>query len=140
MPQAFPRGSPLVPYMSRAILNVTENTKTMEALKGKYFRQNMDCQESQNQRRTISSDRLSVYSFGGLFIITGIASLSALLVYMSKFIYSHWPELDTIHAERSTWSKLTELAKLFDQKVPASNPFERNGSCTQSEGKASSEF
>ncbi|XWS27303.1 hypothetical protein CRYUN_Cryun26dG0103200 [Craigia yunnanensis] len=116
---AFPRGSLLVPYMSGAILNVTENTKTKEALKGKYFRQNMDCQESQNQRRTISSDSLSVYSFRGLFIITGIAILSALLVYMSKFIYSHWPELDTIHAERSTWSKLTELAKLFDQKVPA---------------------
>ncbi|XP_022728794.1 glutamate receptor 2.7-like [Durio zibethinus] len=123
---AFPRGSPLVPYMSRAILNVTENKTAMEALENKYFKQNVACQECQSQR--IASDSLSVYSFGGLFIITVIASLSALLIYMSKFLYSHWPELGTFHAKRSTWSKLTELARLFDRKVVASNPFERNES------------
>ncbi|KAK6241705.1 hypothetical protein SCA6_007094 [Theobroma cacao] len=80
---AFPQGSPLVAYTSRAILNVTEDKAKMDAMEQKCFSRNHACE---NQDTAISSDGLSVYSFEGLFIITRMASVSSLIIYVSKFL------------------------------------------------------
>ncbi|XWS54158.1 hypothetical protein CRYUN_Cryun10bG0065300 [Craigia yunnanensis] len=113
---AFPKGSPLVAYISRAILSVTENKSKMDAMEQKHFLQQSAC--LLDQRTTISSDSLSLYSFGGLFIITAVASVSSLIIYLSKFLQSHWTTVDTVHQDSSVWSKFSELVKRFDHQSP----------------------
>jgi ionotropic glutamate receptor len=117
--QAFPQGSLLLPYVSRAILNVTEDKDKFRAIELKYFSSKTPCED---QRATISSQSssLDLFSFGGLFIITVVASTSSLLVYLFIFLHSHWPPLNANNSyESSFWSKLLEMAKHFDHKDPS---------------------
>jgi ionotropic glutamate receptor len=110
--QAFPQGSPLLPYMSRAILNVTEDKDEFGGIEEKYF-SSTPCED---QSAKISSQSLGLYSFRGLFIITVVASTSSLLVYLFKFLHSHWPASNASNTnESSFWSKLLEMAKHFDR-------------------------
>ncbi|KAK8993283.1 hypothetical protein V6N11_033384 [Hibiscus sabdariffa] len=121
--QAFPQGSPLVAYISRAILSVTENKSKMDALEHKYFSQQKAC-PIDVERTKVSSDSLSLYSFGGLFIITAVASLCSLTIYFTKFVQSHWNAVRAVHDD-SVWSKISELVKRFDDQssypVPATD-------------------
>ena len=113
--QAFRQGSPLVPYISRAILNVTQDKDKIGAIEQKYFSSQTSC-ESQSTAISSHSPSLGVDSFGGLFLIAGIASMVSFLVYVFKFFYSHWPALSNNNTANSFWSKLVEMAKHFDQK------------------------
>ncbi|XP_031252118.1 glutamate receptor 2.8-like [Pistacia vera] len=125
---AFQQGSPLVPYMSSAILKVTEDKDAMEAIERKTFGSKPTCEE---KSATISSgSSLSVYSFGGPFIITGVASISALLLHLFNFIRSHWPVLNDhhLHSERSFLAKIVDLIKHFDKKDLSSYHFNRSES------------
>ncbi|KAM5553986.1 hypothetical protein ABKV19_025960 [Rosa sericea] len=125
---AFPSGSSLVSYMSRAILNVTQDKNQMDKLLSTYFDNKPACE---NQSAKISSEvpSLGVYSFGGLFIIAGVASMVALLMYMYHFLCSHWPALRTISSSESRfWEKLVEVAKHFDKKDLTSHQFKRRES------------
>ncbi|KAK3204599.1 hypothetical protein Dsin_018645 [Dipteronia sinensis] len=123
---AFPQGSPLVSNISRAILNVTQNDHFSD-IENKTIGGKAKCE---GQGATLSSDRLSVYSFAGLFIITGAASMSSLLIYTVSFVYSQWPLLNDIHPETSTsfWSKIIYLMKNFDKKDLSAHPFNRRES------------
>ncbi|XP_030950058.1 glutamate receptor 2.8-like [Quercus lobata] len=124
---AFQQGSPLVPYISRAILNVTQDQEKIGPIERKYFSSQTMCED---QRTTISSHSpsLGVDSFGGLFLITGITSMVSLLVYVIKFFFSHWPTLSDKNTATSFCSKLVEMAKLFDQKDLSSHHFKREES------------
>ncbi|XP_035549154.1 glutamate receptor 2.8-like isoform X1 [Juglans regia] len=121
---AFPLGSPLVPYISRAILNVTQDTDKLGAIERTYFssRGSTNCEDPSTSISS-NSPSLTLHSFGGLFIITGTVSLISLLVCFFKFFGSHWPTLSNSNPESSFWSKLIEMAKYFDQKEdPSSHP------------------
>ncbi|KAL5840233.1 hypothetical protein ACOSQ4_012841 [Xanthoceras sorbifolium] len=120
---AFPKGSPLVSYISRAILNVTEADYFSE-IENKTIGGKANCE---GQAATLSSDSLSVYDFAGLFIIMGAASTSSLLIYTFNFIRLQWPLLNDIHPEgsRSFWSKIIYLIKNFDKKDLSAHPFRR---------------
>ncbi|KAF8035517.1 hypothetical protein BT93_C1520 [Corymbia citriodora subsp. variegata] len=123
---AFPLRSPLVSYISRAILNVTQDKSKMDTIEGRYFRSQSLCQD---QDATIYSDNLSlsVYSFGGLFIITGIVSVSSVLIYVVSFFYSHWPSSSTIRpSDRSLWSKFMETTNNFFREHGLYGCLERN--------------
>ncbi|PRQ37558.1 putative periplasmic binding protein-like I [Rosa chinensis] len=117
---AFPIRSPLVSYMSRAILNVTQDKNTYFD----YFDNKPAC-EDQTAKISSEGPSLGVYSFGGLFIIAGVASMVALLMYMYHFLCSHWPALRT---ESTFWEKLVEVAKHFDKKDLTSHQFKRRES------------
>uniref|UniRef100_A0A2N9INE9 Ionotropic glutamate receptor C-terminal domain-containing protein n=1 Tax=Fagus sylvatica TaxID=28930 RepID=A0A2N9INE9_FAGSY len=119
---ALRKGSPLVPYISRAILNVTQDKEKIGAIEHKYFSSQTTCED---QSTTISSHSpsLGVDSFGGLFLIAGIASMVSLLVTVFKFFYSHWPALSHNNTANCFWSKLVEMAKCFDQKDLSSHTF-----------------
>nr|POE57463.1 glutamate receptor 2.8 [Quercus suber] len=119
---AFRRGSPLVPYISRAVLNVTQDKHKSLEYEKKYFSSQTTCED---QSTTISSHSpsLGVDSFGGLFIIAGISSLVSLLVYVFKFFYSYWPVLSDDNPADSCWSKLVKMAKQFDLKDLSSYTF-----------------
>lgn len=110
--QAFPQGSPLLVYISRAILNVTEDKDKFGGIEEKYF-SSTPCED---QSAKISSQSLGFYSFGGLFIIIVVASMSSLLVYLFKFLRSHWTALNASNTDESSFgSKLLEMAKHFDR-------------------------
>lgn len=126
--QAFPLGSSLVSYMSRAILNVTQDKTLMDEIQSKSFDYQPACED---QRAKIASEGLSlgISSFGGLFIIAGVASMVALLMHMYHFLCSHWPAFRTICSSESTfWAKLVEMAKHFDKKDLTSHQFKRRDS------------
>ncbi|XP_030955058.1 glutamate receptor 2.8-like [Quercus lobata] len=118
----FRRGSPLVPYILRAILNVTQDKHKSLEYEKKYFSSQTTCVD---QSTTISSHSpsLGVDSFGGLFIIAGISSLVSLLVYVFKFFYSYWPVLSDDNPADSCWSKLVKIAKHFYLKDLSSYTF-----------------
>ncbi|GMN66303.1 hypothetical protein TIFTF001_035369 [Ficus carica] len=113
---AFPIGSPLVSHISRAILNVTQDHKKMQELEQKYFGNKNKCQYQAGS--TVSSDgpSLSLYSFGGLFIITGLASTCSCFIHLVKFYRKHWPAVNSIHPEGSLLYKFSEMAKYFDKR------------------------
>ncbi|XP_030955051.1 glutamate receptor 2.8-like isoform X3 [Quercus lobata] len=124
---AFRQRSPLVPYISKAIFNVTQDKDKIEAIEKKYFSSQTACE---GQSTTISSysQSLGVDSFGGLFLITGITSIVSLLINVFNFIYSHWPvSNDNNSTGNSFWSKIVEMAKHFDQK-DLSHDFKREES------------
>ncbi|KAI4353710.1 hypothetical protein L6164_002641 [Bauhinia variegata] len=96
--KAFPLGSNLTSYFSRAILNVTESP-TMDKIEEKYFGNNHD--DLQDQFNQISSETpsLTAQSFAGPFIITGSLVLLALLA-----------------SESHIWKRPVMLAKTFSKK------------------------
>ena len=108
--------------MSREILNVTQNRSKIQAIENKYFPSQLTC-EDQNTRISLDSQSLGVDSFGGLFLIAGIASVVSLLVYVFKLFYSHWPVLSDNNPADSCWSKFVKMAKHFDQKDLSAHTF-----------------
>ncbi|XP_031479083.2 glutamate receptor 2.5-like [Nymphaea colorata] len=122
----FPKGSPLVSDVSRAILNVTEGDKMMEINKALFG--NQTCV---NAGRKVESDRLSVTRLWGLFLLTGTTSLMALLVFFLRFFYNY---LKTVKVEDTftgptTWLqrvkavRMNTMLKHFDQKDMSSHTF-----------------
>lgn len=108
--QVFPRGSQLVPDVSRAILNVTEGEK-MAAIEKKWFGDRTNCTPQSN---SLSSSSLAFWSFGGLFLITGAVSGLALLIGLAKFIYHEWDGLRTAASEKtSLWKKIVAVLKHY---------------------------
>ncbi|KAF9662668.1 hypothetical protein SADUNF_Sadunf18G0078200 [Salix dunnii] len=121
---AFPLQSPLVPYVSRAILKVTQDKDLMEEIERRNFVRETTCLD---QASMVTSGGLSLPSFGGLFIITGVASMSALLIYVTKFLYIHWPASNTMDQERPFYMRILELAKHFDKEDPSAHHLNRAG-------------
>ncbi|XP_031255207.1 glutamate receptor 2.8-like [Pistacia vera] len=117
---AFPQGSPLVSDISRAILNVTQDKYKLKEIEKTLGVSKTNC-EAQDATTIASSDSLSLYSFGGLFIITGVASMCSLLTYIFYFVHSHWPVEDN-NPETSFWSKISYLIKRFDEVESMANP------------------
>ncbi|KAJ7979519.1 Glutamate receptor-like protein [Quillaja saponaria] len=99
---AFAYNSSLTSYFSRAILSVIESD-TMDTIEDKYFGSNNGVLQDQDQSGGLSSDSpspsLAAHSFAGLFMITGIATLLALLV-----------------SETVIWQKPVVMAKAYSQK------------------------
>lgn len=108
----FPRGSPLVPDISRAILNVTEGSEMTE-IERKWFGDPTTCPSSSN---SFSSSSLDFRSFGGLFLITGTVSTLMFLLFLATFVYNEWDQLKASAYENSFWNKLLAWFKHFDRK------------------------
>nr|GMC78019.1 glutamate receptor 2.8-like [Ipomoea batatas] len=104
---AFPRGSPLVPDVSRAILSVTESDAMLNITK-KWLWNETDC--SQQDGTLAASDSLAPESFKGLFIIVGASALSALLIFFCSFLNDN---KCILASHVSIWQKLSALAKAF---------------------------
>ncbi|GMI98611.1 ARABIDOPSIS THALIANA GLUTAMATE RECEPTOR 1.3, glutamate receptor 1.3 [Hibiscus trionum] len=73
----FPKGSPLVQDMSSAIVRLREEEK-LQMLENKWL--NNDESIFINQDSRSNPSRLNLHSFGGLFLVTGLSSTSALLL------------------------------------------------------------
>ncbi|XP_058210533.1 glutamate receptor 2.2-like isoform X2 [Rhododendron vialii] len=108
---AFPKGSPLVPDVSRAILNVT-GQDIMTRIKEKWLGEGATCAEQDGAK--VVSDSLTLDSFKGLFIVAAIASFFALILFLSIFLFENW---DTLAShELSIREKLIAMAKTFHEE------------------------
>ncbi|TVU11250.1 hypothetical protein EJB05_44823, partial [Eragrostis curvula] len=86
----FPRGSPMVPDVSRGIVSLTESDD-LALIERKWFGTPGACDGRSDSMG--SSGSLSFWSFSGLFLVTGVASGLALVVYLATFVYRERDEL-----------------------------------------------
>ncbi|GKV03091.1 hypothetical protein SLEP1_g15458 [Rubroshorea leprosula] len=114
----FPKGSPLVADVSRAILNVTESDK-MREIEYKWFKKH--CTDSST---LVSSNRLGLGSFWGLFLIAGVAAALALTIFVADFLYKQRDVL--CGSEVSAWKRFLQVLRNFDQKDPSSHTFRQS--------------
>ncbi|WMV34951.1 hypothetical protein MTR67_028336 [Solanum verrucosum] len=119
---AFPKGSPLVPDVSRAVLKVMEG-EFMNNIIQKWFGNETDCPRIDGM--SITSDSLTLDSFKGLFVIAGVSAGSALLLFFLNFLYQNREILAT---DDSVWKKLSAIAKVFDEEKDNSNSMPVNPS------------
>ncbi|MCD7470995.1 hypothetical protein HAX54_011252 [Datura stramonium] len=112
---AFPKGSPLVPDVSRAVLQVMEG-EFMNNIIQKWFGNETDC--PQKDVMAIASECLTLDSFKGLFVIAGVSAGSALLLFFLVFLYQNREILAT---DDSIGKKLSAIAKVFDEEKDNSN-------------------
>ena len=111
--QVFPVGSPLVSDVSRAVLKVTEGEK-MKNIENAWLGKQNNCIDSKNK---VSSASLSLASFWGLFLIAGVASLSALIISLSMFLYKEREQIwIPDHSEGSIWRRIHDTLRIFDRK------------------------
>ncbi|CAI9095605.1 OLC1v1031595C2 [Oldenlandia corymbosa var. corymbosa] len=109
---AFPKGSPLVPDVSRAVLNVTEGDKMSGILQRWRMDDEKTCAD-QNNGVTASSDSLSLDSFRGLFLIAGLSSGLALAIYFLIFLHENKEILSS--DDYSVIQKFFHLARTFNE-------------------------
>ncbi|CAL1353035.1 unnamed protein product [Linum trigynum] len=114
----FPKGSPLVPDISRAILNVNDGDE-MTRIEEAWFDKDSKCPESSTSSLS-SGNQLCLNSFWSLFLIAGVAAVSALCIFAIMFIYEHrkllFPSEDDLHSNPSLWRRVMNLFKTFDEK------------------------
>ncbi|GLT47957.1 hypothetical protein SLA2020_216090 [Shorea laevis] len=114
----FPKGSPLVADVSRAILNVTESDK-MREIENKWLKNH--CTASST---LASSNRLDLGSFWGLFLITGVAAALALIIFVADFLYKQRHVL--CGSEVSAWKRILQVFRNFDRRDPTSLTFRQS--------------
>ncbi|XP_071741992.1 glutamate receptor 2.8-like [Rutidosis leptorrhynchoides] len=105
---AFPKGSPLVHDVSRAVLQVTE--EQMTNISKLWFGDSAGCDQSNGA--TITSDRLTLDSFKGLFLIAGLSSISALIIFVFMFLYQN---RTVLVSEVPISEKLAAIATSFNE-------------------------
>ena len=110
----FKKRSPLIHDFSQAILNVTEGEKMM-SIKSKWFLKESNCDQSSSQLRS-SNNSLGLDSFWGLFLIAGVASMFALIIFMASFLYENGHILMDPGSEASVLERIGVLLKIFNQK------------------------
>ncbi|KAF5201303.1 Glutamate receptor 2.8 [Thalictrum thalictroides] len=126
----FPRGSPLVADVSRAILKILEND-TIKELDNKLFGLQKTCSEPEHK---LISHSLNFNSFRGLFAITGTVSGFVLILFLVMFIFKNKQVWATMSSNNALSHKIKTMLKQFDEKDTSSYPFssrthtEREGS------------
>ncbi|KAM1388367.1 hypothetical protein ACFX2I_016506 [Malus domestica] len=105
----FQKGLLLTRDFSTAITKVSEGGK-MEAIEDKWFKKNESCSNSNTME---SSNTLSLDSFRGLFIVAGVASSLAILVFTAMFLYEHGHNLTRADSEASFWTRIHEILGVY---------------------------
>ncbi|XP_048332067.2 glutamate receptor 2.9 [Ziziphus jujuba] len=120
---AFPKDSPIVGDFSRAILKVTEGKKIKD-IEDKWFKTDESiCPES----KKMSSASLGLDSFWGLFLIAGLASTLALIIFLAMFLHSNMHFLKGSDPNASKWERIQLLFGIFNQKDLSSHTFRKSG-------------
>ncbi|KAI3711928.1 hypothetical protein L1987_70477 [Smallanthus sonchifolius] len=104
---AFPKGSPLVHDVSRAVLQVTE--EQMSNISNQWFGEAASCDQQNGAK--VNSDQLKLDSFTGIFIIAASSSTLALLVFFFRFLHQN---REILVSQDSISQKLAAIVKAFD--------------------------
>ena len=102
--QVFPKGSPLVRDISRSILYMGEGDEMIE-IERRWFGSFSSCVTEEN---ALTSERLTVSNFWGLFLITGVASGLMLIAFLVRFLYRQWQVLRSATTLRNKVKYLIE--------------------------------
>ncbi|XP_050368066.1 glutamate receptor 2.8-like [Argentina anserina] len=116
----FPKGSPLIPDVSQAILRLTEE-ETITKLEDKWIRKENNCKDPGTEK--LHSSSLGLESFWILFLIAGIASILALLIFAASFLHKHKQVLMSSDSIDSKWKRTKTIFKIFDDKEVGSHTF-----------------
>jgi glutamate receptor, ionotropic, plant len=121
----FPRGSPMTPDTSRAVLALAEGEQMVQIEK-KWFGEPGVC-PSQDGNAAVGSSNLSFQSFGGLFLITGVVSGLMLLIYLATFFYRERDELraeeEAVGSGSPSLRRLRAWMRHYDRKDMRSPTF-----------------
>ncbi|XP_010557247.1 PREDICTED: glutamate receptor 2.7-like [Tarenaya hassleriana] len=120
----FPKGSPLTDDVSKAILEVNEGEE-MRQIEKKWFKNQGNCSDPTT---ALSSNPLSLTSFWGLFLIAGVASFLAIVVFMAMFLYEQrhtWKQSNDAPQD-SMWRKSAVLLRIFNEKDLKSHMFKKS--------------
>ncbi|CAL5443646.1 unnamed protein product [Camellia sinensis] len=120
----FPKESPLVADVSRAVISKTEGLKILE-----FERQLLGNPATciVPEINTSTSNSLTLQSFGGLFAITGFVTVLCLVAYISKYIFQNKDLFKTVSdsCPPTPWSRFCALCRQFDQRDLTSYPFSK---------------
>ncbi|KAL0354397.1 UNVERIFIED_CONTAM: Glutamate receptor 2.7 [Sesamum radiatum] len=108
---AFRRGSPLLPDVSRAIIDLREK-EILTRISNKWLGEE-GCRDTDAAVKTSNSKSLTLDSFKGLFLISWLSSSSALAIFLSIFFYENRVLLTS---DASIKQKLYALARAFDEE------------------------
>ncbi|KAL2548164.1 glutamate receptor 2.7-like [Forsythia ovata] len=89
-----------------------------------WFGEKTKCPDSST---SLSSNSIGLESFWGLFLIAGIAAVSAIIISVIMFLREHWNVLRCSDPNSSLWSKVVELFRRFDNKDLSSHTFRKAG-------------
>ncbi|KAK3404494.1 hypothetical protein EUGRSUZ_K00798 [Eucalyptus grandis] len=112
---AFQRGSPLAVDISTAILKLSESGKLQE-IHEKWFCK-MGCPSG---RQDSKAEQLHLISFWGLYLLCGVISVTALLVFLIRMIYlfvqfkKQQMVTSTLRSASSNWQCSDTLFKFLD--------------------------
>lgn len=115
--QPFPTGSPLIPDISRAVLNVTEDDKMMK-IENAWLQESSMCLDT---NKSLISNSLGMESFWGLFFIVGVAGALVSIIYLVSFLQDHRSIIN--NSQLSVRDKIKMLAQHFDNKDLRSHTF-----------------
>lgn len=73
----------------------------------------------------VSSNSLSLESFWGLFLIAGVASTLALLIFAAMFLYEHKDIFKQLDPEASLWKRFLIMLRIYDNKDLKSFTFKK---------------
>ncbi|TQD85476.1 hypothetical protein C1H46_028943 [Malus baccata] len=105
----FQEDSLLTRDFSNAITKVHEGDQ-MKAIEDKWFKKNGSCSNSDTVG---SSNTLSLDSFWGLFIVAGVVSSLAILIFTATFLYEHSHILTRTNTEASFWTRIHEILRVY---------------------------
>lgn len=115
----FPKGSPLVADVSRAIIELTDNGRISE-IKGRWISDS--CSEDGVQPSDYADQStIKLESFKILFAITGGITATCLVVFLASYLYQNRGFIQRIsNSGTTTRSKIRAMCKHFDQRDPKS--------------------
>ncbi|XP_078437575.1 glutamate receptor 2.8-like [Wolffia australiana] len=108
----FPKGSPLVPDLSLALLRLGEGDRILEIEK-RWFGDLSSCG---NNESTLTSDRLNMAMFWVLFLITGLSSTFAVIGSLICFLHGKRRQLLERNPGERLMQKVVSVANTFDEK------------------------
>ncbi|MCD7454688.1 Glutamate receptor ionotropic, delta-2 [Datura stramonium] len=115
---AFPKGSPLVADVSRAVIELTENGKILE-MEQNWLRNEPTCAGPDDSMNAVT---ISLQRFKGLFAITGGVTAVCLLIFIASYLYKYRDFHRRISNSRITiWSKVVAICRHFDQRSLSSS-------------------
>lgn len=74
----------------------------------------------------LSPKNLGLASFWGLFLIVGIAGVTAFIIYVIRFLRENWNVIERSDPESTMWSRIVELLQKFDNKDFRSHTFKNH--------------
>ncbi|KAL8458831.1 hypothetical protein ACS0TY_036366 [Phlomoides rotata] len=121
----FPRGSPLIADVSRAIIQLTDSGRISEIMS----RQIKPCHEDGLELSEYAGKiTIKLESFKILFAITGGITATCLVAFLASYLYENRDFVQRIsNSGATTWSKIRAMCRHFDQRDPKSFRSSRRG-------------